>query len=197
MPISYGWAAGDVSLAAYIQACLARKESQSDHVSALGAVMVFHPSLNLFFPHLSNRDQPQAFLYSTYIILYAILSPTLGKYVDNVFKEKKDVHPALINIAGVQFTILSAILLLATLIPKGALSINPQLLFGEDLHGEVDGDKTNRTHDSGSVDISMPVEDVTSIPVEESFLERPPIDHKHRSEKEHERASERKGYAKQ
>lgn len=40
MPISFGWAAGDVSLAAYIQACLARREADSRHVSALGAVMV-------------------------------------------------------------------------------------------------------------------------------------------------------------
>lgn len=43
MPISFGWAAGDVSLAAYIQACLARRESESRNVSALGAVMVFTP----------------------------------------------------------------------------------------------------------------------------------------------------------
>jgi hypothetical protein len=41
IPISYGWAAGDVSLAAYIQACLARVESQTTNVSALGAVMAF------------------------------------------------------------------------------------------------------------------------------------------------------------
>ena len=40
MPISLGWAAGDVSLAAYIQACLARKEREDPNVSALGAVMV-------------------------------------------------------------------------------------------------------------------------------------------------------------
>lgn len=39
IPVSFGWAAGDVSLAAYIQASLARVESQTTHVSALGAVM--------------------------------------------------------------------------------------------------------------------------------------------------------------
>ena len=32
LPISYGWAAGDVSLAAYIQACLARLESKNKNV---------------------------------------------------------------------------------------------------------------------------------------------------------------------
>ena len=41
IPISFGWAAGDVSLAAYIQSSLARVESKTTGVSALGAVMSF------------------------------------------------------------------------------------------------------------------------------------------------------------
>lgn len=41
IPISFGWAAGDVSLAAYIQASLARLEKDTKDVSALGAVMSF------------------------------------------------------------------------------------------------------------------------------------------------------------
>ncbi|KAI5803979.1 major facilitator superfamily domain-containing protein [Peziza echinospora] len=118
-PISLGWAAGDVSLAAYIQACLAREEKADPNVSALGAVM--------------------AFLYSTYIVIYAISQPLLGRYVDRVWTEKKDVHPALMNIAGVQFTILSAVLLLSTFVPRGAFSLNPKLLFGQDLTGDIEG----------------------------------------------------------
>lgn len=39
IPVSFGWAAGDVSLAAYIQASLARLESETKEVSALGSVM--------------------------------------------------------------------------------------------------------------------------------------------------------------
>ena len=39
--ISFGWAAGDVSLAAYIQAALTREEKEDDDVSALGSVMSF------------------------------------------------------------------------------------------------------------------------------------------------------------
>lgn len=39
IPVSFGWAAGDVSLAAYIQASLARLEAQNHEVSALGSVM--------------------------------------------------------------------------------------------------------------------------------------------------------------
>ncbi|KAH8152672.1 uncharacterized protein LAJ45_03513 [Morchella importuna] len=117
MPISFGWAAGDVSLAAYIQACLARRESESRNVSALGAVM--------------------AFLYSTYIILFAILSSTLGRYIDSTIKSSGDAHVALFNIGGVQFTVLATILFLATLIPRGALRLNPDLLDDESLDGEI------------------------------------------------------------
>lgn len=65
IPISFGWAAGDVSLAAYIQASLARKETEYQDVSALGAVM--------------------SVLYVTYIVLYAILNPVLGTYIDSVY----------------------------------------------------------------------------------------------------------------
>jgi len=41
IPISFGWAAGDVSLAAYIQSTLAKLENIDPDVSALGAVMAF------------------------------------------------------------------------------------------------------------------------------------------------------------
>lgn len=41
MPISIGFASGDVSLAAYIQSSLAKIESEDKEISALGAVMSF------------------------------------------------------------------------------------------------------------------------------------------------------------
>ena len=119
IPISFGWAAGDVSLAAYIQASLARRESTTRNVSALGAVM--------------------AFLYSTYIVIYAITSPLLGKYVDRVgAANNDDVHSAMRNIAGVHFTVIGVIIMAATFIPHGAFALNPKMLFGEDLTGSVD-----------------------------------------------------------
>jgi len=40
IPISFGWAAGDVSLAAYIQSVLSEAQFAQKNVSALGAVMV-------------------------------------------------------------------------------------------------------------------------------------------------------------
>lgn len=116
IPISFGWAAGDVSLAAYIQSSMARIESNTTGVSALGAVM--------------------SFLYVTYIVIYAIMSPLLGRYID---KQKKltNVHDALFNIGGVHFTVLSGIILLATLIPRGAIAFNPKLLDGQDLEHDL------------------------------------------------------------
>src|ERR1700761_5544523 len=86
IPISFGWAAGDVSLAAYIQASLARLEAENKDVSALGAVM--------------------AFLYSTYIVTYAICSPLLGRYIDSVSAstggaDGGDIHRAIRNVGGV------------------------------------------------------------------------------------------------
>lgn len=63
VPVSFGWAAGDVSLAAYIQSTLAKLENKDKDVSALGAVM--------------------AFLYVTYIVLYAVISTLLGRWVDS------------------------------------------------------------------------------------------------------------------
>ncbi|RPB29429.1 MFS general substrate transporter [Terfezia boudieri ATCC MYA-4762] len=128
MPISIGWAAGDVSLAAYIQACLARHENESDHVSALGAVM--------------------AFLYSTYILIYAILSPVLGGYVDRFLKNGGTAQDALKNVGGIQFTVICAILLASTFIPAGAFAFNPKLLFGEDLTGALEPQEGKRIEDN-------------------------------------------------
>ena len=82
IPISMGWAAGDVSLAAFIQSSLENLESSDSQVSALGSVM--------------------AFLYSSYIIIYAILGSMLGTYIDKVYKEDGNIYRALTNIGGVQ-----------------------------------------------------------------------------------------------
>ncbi|KAK2749574.1 hypothetical protein FQN55_003274 [Onygenales sp. PD_40] len=137
LPISFGWAAGDVSLAAYIQATLARVEAKTKNVSALGAVM--------------------AFLYTTYIIIYAITSPLLGRYVDKVFNESGgaegggDIHKAIRNIGGIQFTILAGVIMAATFVPQGAFKLNPRILFDQDLESDV-GRASNKLDDT--IDLS-------------------------------------------
>ncbi|KAK4183661.1 major facilitator superfamily domain-containing protein [Podospora australis] len=121
-PISFGWAAGDVSLAAYIQASLARLESKNKNVSALGAVM--------------------AFLYSFYIVTYAISGTLLGRYLDGVYNksggnsEGGEIHDGLLFTAGLQMTIISVLVLAATFVPKGALAFNPKMISDENLNGD-------------------------------------------------------------
>ncbi|KAH9867567.1 hypothetical protein IAQ61_008161 [Plenodomus lingam] len=122
LPISFGWAAGDVSLAAYIQASLARIESTTQNVSALGAVM--------------------AFLYSSYIVTYAIASALLGTYIDRVSdRNNEEIQPAIFNVAGVQFTVLCALVLSSTFVPKGAFSLNPEMLSEEYLDTDLEDEE--------------------------------------------------------
>jgi len=106
IPISFGWAASDVALIAHIQSSIARLESSYEDISVLGAVM--------------------SFLYSSYIILYAIANPFLGKYIDHVYKIHQDIKPALIYTVGVQFTLIAILIFLSTFIPKGSFALNPK-----------------------------------------------------------------------
>lgn len=122
LPISFGWAAGDVSLAAYIQASLARIESKTQNVSALGAVM--------------------AFLYSSYIVTYAIASVCLGTYIDRVSdRNNEQVQPAIFNVAGVQYTVMFVLIMSATFVPKGAFALNPEMLSEEYLDTDLEDDE--------------------------------------------------------
>ncbi|KAH9476842.1 hypothetical protein JR316_0010758 [Psilocybe cubensis] len=109
IPISWGWAAGDVSLAAYIQSTLSSDPKfRHANVSALGAVM--------------------AFLYSTYIVLNAVFSSVLGKVFDRDFSKNGNILHSLKTVGGVHFSVACAVILLSTLIPKGAFALNPKTL---------------------------------------------------------------------
>lgn len=120
IPVSFGWAAGDVSLAAYIQSALAAIERPDDKVSPLGAVM--------------------AFLYSFYIVLYAVLAAVLGDVIDAADK-KGDIRPALMNVGGVMYTVVAAVLIAATFIPKGSFALNPDIIDNIEIRDDdVDGE---------------------------------------------------------
>ncbi len=122
LPISFGWAAGDVSLTAYIQASLARIESETQNVSALGAVM--------------------AFLYCTYIVTYSISSVFLGVYIDHVSDHNNEqIQPAMRNVAGIQYTIMAVLIMTSTFVPKGALSLNPEMLYEEELDTDLEDEE--------------------------------------------------------
>jgi MFS family permease len=108
IPVGFGSAIGDISLDAYIQSSLSRLESKHKNVSPLGAVM--------------------AFLYSTYIVIYAIANPLLGRYLDYVYNTSGTVQSALIYTAAVQLTIVFIVIFGSTFIPKGAIAFNPVLI---------------------------------------------------------------------
>ncbi|KAF9355871.1 hypothetical protein BGX26_006021 [Mortierella sp. AD094] len=115
IPVSFGWAAGDVSLAAYIQSALAKIERPDDKVSPLGAVM--------------------AFLYVFYIVLYAILGFVLGKVLDAAV-DKGDIRPALVYVGGVMYTVVCVVLFASTFIPKGSFALNPDIIDGVEVTDE-------------------------------------------------------------
>ncbi|KAG0015943.1 hypothetical protein BGZ81_011466 [Podila clonocystis] len=120
IPVSFGWAAGDVSLSAYIQSALASIERPDDKISPLGAVM--------------------AFLYVTYIVLYAVLGVVLGSAIDAA-NSKGDIHPALRDVGGVMYSVVAVILMLSTFIPKGAFALNPDIIDNVEIRDDdVDAD---------------------------------------------------------
>lgn len=123
IPISFGWAAGDVSLGAYIQSSLTKLETKNKNISPLGAVM--------------------AFLYSSYIIIYAILNPILGIYIDHIYNLTGSVRPALLNTAAIQLTIILVLVFLSTFIPKGSFAFNP-ILIDQDHPNQKSTDNLER-----------------------------------------------------
>ncbi|KAH8929929.1 hypothetical protein BT69DRAFT_1275856 [Atractiella rhizophila] len=139
IPISYGWAAGDVSLAAYVQASLSPGVYSEKYpsVSALGAVM--------------------AFLYSTYVVLIAIFASVLGKIIDNDFLQHHNIEDSLRRVGGIQFSVCCGIILLSTFIPKGAFSLNPRQIEGVNNNtGEADDDGFMDIPNHNSTYITMP-----------------------------------------
>jgi hypothetical protein len=102
--LSMGWASGDVSLAAYVQARLSNLESKEKKTSPLGAVM--------------------SFLYVSYIILFPILAYGMGIVMDH-YKTAGRPQEAFIYIGGVFLTICGFVIFLSTFIPKGSIAMNP------------------------------------------------------------------------
>lgn len=105
--VSAGWAAGDVSLLAYIQSQLAQDygDHAIDGVSPLGAVM--------------------SFLYSSYIIMYTVVSVCVGHIFDYYFN-RNDPSMAFLWISGVFMSMCGIIIVASSFIPPGSWHINPK-----------------------------------------------------------------------
>jgi hypothetical protein len=106
IPISLGWALGEYSLSQFMQESLPKERIQDDSISTHGAIT--------------------SFLYVSHIILYTILSTSLGKYIDAEFNRVGTVKTVLIFIGGVQFSILAVVLFANTFISKNAFTMQTE-----------------------------------------------------------------------
>ena len=136
--ISAGWSAGDVSLSAFIQRQMRFVKEPGSHVNdALPCVM--------------------AFLYVTAIVVYAIINPIIGKWLDDISIDGYNAAQAKLAlktatgttktylttlssdllekridlyfywIGGVFFSLMSILIFANTFIPKGSWKFNPTL----------------------------------------------------------------------
>ncbi|KAJ3091267.1 hypothetical protein HDU96_003107 [Phlyctochytrium bullatum] len=117
--ISFGWAAGDISLAAYVQSRLAKLEMVDKYTSPLGAVM--------------------SFLYVSYLVTFTVLNISMGRVSDAWPKDRsKEMY---IWVGGVFMTLCGVIVFISTFIPRGAFAWNPDpdtIVFdGKIIFGEV------------------------------------------------------------
>ena len=69
-------------------------------------------------------------------MLYAVLSAVLGKWVDKQITGGVSAREVLKYVGGTQFSILCVLVLLASCIPRGAISFNPQLIEGHNSNEE-------------------------------------------------------------
>ena len=152
--ISAGWSAGDVSISAFIQRQMRFVKEPGSHVNdALPCVM--------------------SFLYVFAIVVYAIINPLIGKWLDDISMDgynaaqiKKSLKSAtgttktylttlsaeLLDkrldlyfywIGGVFFSLMSIVIFFNTFIPKGSWKLNPAL----DEEDYVKSDESDETED--------------------------------------------------
>lgn len=103
--ISFGFASGDVSVAAFIQSKI--KEEQSGQMSLLASSM--------------------SFLHASYIILFALFSIPMNALADQFRGNYDNLRYA----SSIGYSVLGVVVFLATFYPKGACSWNPTLLSEE------------------------------------------------------------------
>lgn len=145
--ISAGWAAGDVSMAAYIQSKIPTLRIETNTTNPLAAVM--------------------SFLYTSYIVIYAIISPLIGHWQDGYSVRAKRTQDKTLKaaillaqkvdyfywIAGVLFSLTSILIFVNTFIPRGSWKLNPEILDGlDDNHTE---ELSVSAHDDDDDDVEM------------------------------------------
>jgi hypothetical protein len=142
--ISLGWAAGDISLAAYIQSRLAKFETIDQYTSPLSAVM--------------------SFLYSLYLVLYFIFNLGMGFLRDDYMNNKKSTKELYIILGGVVMTVAGVVVFISTFIPRGSLAWNPdpdtvnfdeKIMLGDVVLEESDEIEEGKQKEEGSGEARM------------------------------------------
>ena len=121
--ISSGWAAGDVTLSAYVQSRLYDYANIDEFTSPLGAVM--------------------SFLYVIYLVCFYFLNLTMSIIRDDYVKNNKNLVELFVLIGGVFLTICGFITFISTFIPRGSFSINPDpdlVVFDQEIFMEQNDD---------------------------------------------------------
>ena len=75
---------------------------------------------------ISPLGAVMSFLYSSYIIINAVLSSVLGSIIDADFTANRNIYSALTKICGIQFSVCAGIIMISTFIPRGAFAFNPR-----------------------------------------------------------------------
>jgi hypothetical protein len=104
--ISFGWSAGDVSLAAHIQSNLGKYENVNEHCTPLHAVF--------------------SFLYIFNLVVYFVVNVFMGRVRDMYKNNGYDLYMLFFWISGVALTISAVIIMLGSFIPTGSWAWNPQ-----------------------------------------------------------------------
>ncbi|KAL1915256.1 uncharacterized protein VTP21DRAFT_7532 [Calcarisporiella thermophila] len=127
--LSGGWAAGDVSLAAYIQTQISGHVGD-DSVSPLGAVMAFLYSTYLVVYTVYNGKHPPTSLLTFCLdqVLIFFASVVLMGMVFDYYKNQGNIRLGFFYVVGVGISIVAMVLMFAsTFIPKGSFAINPEV----------------------------------------------------------------------
>ncbi|KAI5806990.1 hypothetical protein EDC01DRAFT_684300 [Geopyxis carbonaria] len=153
IPMSFSWAAGEVSLVAYIPSTLPEMKSDASVIPL---------------------DATLASLSSMYIALFAILTPILGDYADSI--GRKSPNKALYDLGGIQLTVIAILLFINTFVPKGALKFNPKVLGAGPTVLEEDVEMNTRTKDFQSRDDEncCPIPCIIGVEVDEVSYHSPP-----------------------
>ena len=126
LPMGAAWSAAAVSMFSYLQALFPDDAVEGGEGEAEGQG---ERGGKRSLPPLSCVLSA---LFAVEIVIVGLANPLLGSYIDHVYGAMGGpkggvVQPAFWYLGGAQYTIMTVLVLVSTLVPKGALQLNPKL----------------------------------------------------------------------